>query len=154
MVAMGTIGWSVFARELIGSRWFPEYDLPDTTIWVMGGGLLSAGLAFQTLLEWKGKKVVGLSVLLGGVLPLMIGIVLAASGDEFAAIAVWLVGAFPGAWPFYAGHVIVPTYEMPMAVARATPLAFSFWVGVGILLSGWLVMKLSRYRQEVAAKCE
>ncbi|MGC6425581.1 MAG: hypothetical protein ACON5H_01130 [Akkermansiaceae bacterium] len=154
MVVMGTIGWSVFARELIGSRWFPEYDLPGGTIWVMGGVLLAAGMAFQVLLEWKGKKVVGLSVLLGGILPVMVGVVFAASDKGFEAISVWLMGAFPAVWPFYAGNVIVPTHEMPLSVSRAMPMAFYFWVGVGLIFSIWLCLKLWTYRRQVAAKCE
>ncbi|MEN8694099.1 MAG: hypothetical protein ACN4GG_04785 [Akkermansiaceae bacterium] len=154
MAAMGAIGWGVFAKELVGSRWFPEYELPRGTFWMMAASLLAAGLIFQGILEWKGRKVTGLSVLLGGVFPLMVGVVLGASGDEFAAISVWLIGSFPAAWPFYAGNVMVPTHEMPLSVARAMPLAFCFWVGVGLCFSTWICLKLRAYRKVVASKCE
>lgn len=154
MAVMGTIGWGFFARELVESRWFPEYDLRTSSMMLMGATILGAGLLFQVLLEWKGRKVTGLTVLLGGILPMMVGVVAGASSNDLAALSVWLIGACPAAWPFYAGNVVVPTHEMPLAVARALPMAFYFWVGVGLIFSVWLCSKLWIYRREVAAKCE
>jgi len=154
MAAIGTVGWTVFARELIGSRWFPEYVLSPATPLYLALVLFAGGLILQGLLEWKGRKVTGLILLLGGILPVMVGVVTAANSDELIVPSVWLIGVFPGSWPVYASQVIVPSDAVPVDVARAMPLAFQFWVVGGLLLSLWLAKELWSWRKQVAAKCE
>lgn len=154
MAGIGTIGWTIFARELISSRWFPEYVLSPTTPLYLGLVLFAGGLILQGLLEWKGRKVAGLSLLLGGILPVMIGIVSAANSDDLIVPSVWLIGIFPGSWPVYASQMIVPSDAVPLDVARSIPLAFQFWVGVALLLALWITKELWAWRKTIAQKCE
>lgn len=154
MAVIGAISWTVFARELISSRWFPEYVLSPTTPIFLALVLFAGGLLLQGLLEWKGRKVTGLVLLLGGILPVMIGVVSAANSDDLIVPSVWLIGVFPVSWPVYASQMIVPSDAMPPDVARAMPLAFLFWVGAGFLLALWLTKELWAWRKSVARKCE
>lgn len=152
MIGMAAWGWDVFTRTLIDSRWFPGYDLAPWTPWAFTLVLATGGLGFHALLEGKGKRATGLVTILAGVLPLMVGTVLAVSNDKLIAVATWVFGICPAAWPVFVSAVAVPTDEMPRELARALPNAFWFWQGVGVLVVCWLLGKLWRSRRSIAEK--
>ncbi|MDA7877665.1 hypothetical protein N9A89_06325, partial [Akkermansiaceae bacterium] len=73
MVAIGSVGWFIFARDLVNSRWFPEFVLSPSTPIALTMVLFTGGILVQAILETKGRKFTALFILLGGVLPLMLG---------------------------------------------------------------------------------
>lgn len=151
MAGMGAWGWHSFATALMDSRWFPGYDLPGWSFVGFAMVLLTAGLGFSALLEGKGKKATGLTVILGGVLPVMVGTVVGVSfSEKFIALSVWLIGICPAGWPIYASAVIAPPDDMPLELSRSVPNAFWFWQGVAGLLVLWLLAGLWKVRKAVA----
>jgi hypothetical protein len=156
MVAMGAYGWSSFAGMVVDSRWFPQYDLSALSVVTFSLVLLVGGLGFQALLEWKGKRVTGLVVILGGVLPLMLGTILAVSG--LVVVATWIIGICPLAWPVSASTLLIPVEDLDLSegkmrgLIRAAPPSFWFWQGVGALVLGWLMSGLWKSRRAIAEK--
>ncbi|MGJ8696957.1 MAG: hypothetical protein ACSHYF_11605 [Verrucomicrobiaceae bacterium] len=152
MVGIGFVGWVSFAKELINSRWFPEYELSVAAPVVILITLFSAGILFQTVWESKGKKFTGMMVILVGVVPVMLGTILAVTDESLHAGAVWLIGICPLAWPVYGAQIIVPIEEVPLGIARAIPMAFYFWQGVSVLGCLWMLKFLWKTRKVTAEK--
>jgi hypothetical protein len=150
MSVMGAAGWFIFGKALIGSHWYPELSLLVVTPVAMFSILACGGLGMAALLESVGRKVTGLVVILGGILPVMLGVILAVSSDDFVALAVWLAGICPVSWPIYGSGVFLSEEGMPRDVARAIPNAFWFWQGVGAILTGWLLSKLRIARKKIS----
>lgn len=150
MIGMAVWGWDKFTRELIDSRWFPGYDLAAWTPGAFALVMAVGGLGFHALLESRGKRAVGIAAIFAGVLPLMIGTVLAVSSERLLAIATWLFGICPAAWPVFCAWVVVPADDTPRELIRAVPNAFWFWQGVGVLISCRLLLKLWRSRTAIA----
>lgn len=151
MVGMASVGWHVFAKEVLGSRWFPGYDLSSWAWLAMVLVMVTTGVGFQALTEGKGKRVAGLSALLIGVVPLMVGTVMALN-DRLVTIATWIFGICPLTWPVYGAAVLVPNDDMPRELARAVPNVFWFWQGVGVLAVIWLLNELRKSRKAIALK--
>ncbi|MDG2399709.1 MAG: hypothetical protein P8M04_03970 [Akkermansiaceae bacterium] len=150
MSVMGAAGWFIFGRTLIESHWYPELSLLVVTPMAMFSILLCGGLGMAALLESVGRKVTGLVVILGGILPVMLGVILAVSSDDSIALAVWLAGICPVSWPVYGSGVFLSEEGMPRDVARAVPNAFWFWQGAGAILTVWLLSKLRSARKRVS----
>lgn len=150
MSMMGAAGWFIFGRALINSHWYPELSLLVVTPVAMFSILICGGLGMAALLESVGRKVTGLVVILGGILPVMLGVILAVSSDDFVALAVWLAGICPVSWPIYGSGVFLSEEGMPRDVARAIPNAFWFWQGVGAILTVWLLSKLRIARKKIS----
>jgi hypothetical protein len=150
MSVMGAAGWFIFGKALIGSHWYPELSLLVVTPVAMFSILACGGLGMAALLESIGRKVTGLVVILGGILPVMLGVILAVSSDDFVALAVWLAGICPVSWPIYGSGVFLSEEGMPRDVARAIPNAFWFWQGVGAILTVWLLSKLRIARKKIS----
>jgi len=152
MIGMAAWGWHTFTRALIDSRWFPGYDL---AAWTPGAYLLvlaTGGIGFHALLEGRGKRATGAATIFAGVLPVMVGTVLAVSSERLAAVAVWLFGICPAAWPVFGAWVVVPSDDTPRELIRAVPNSFWFWQGVGVLIACWLLLRLRRSRIAIAEK--
>lgn len=152
MVAIGSVGWFTFAKAIVGSRWFPEFQLSSMALLAIVMVLFTGGILVQTILETKGRKFTILAIILGGVLPLMLGMIAALTKDELLPAGVWLIGISPMSWAMYASQVVVPIDDMPADVIRGIPLAFWFWQGVAVLLSLWMLNLLRRTRKEIAEK--
>lgn len=150
MSVMGAAGWFIFGKALICSHWYPELSLLVVTPVAMFSVLACGGLGMAALLESVGRKVTGLVVILGGILPVMLGVILAVSSDDFVALAVWLAGICPVSWPIYGSGVFLSEEGMPRDVARAIPNAFWFWQGVGAILTAWLLSKLRIARKKIS----
>jgi hypothetical protein len=152
MSLIGAAGWFVFGKALTDSHWYPELSLLMVTPVAMLAILLCGGLGMAALLESVGRKVTGLVVILGGILPLMLGVILAVSSDDFVALAVWLAGMCPLTWPVFGSGVFLPQEGMPRDVARAVPNAFGFWLFVGGILTVWLLTKLKEARGKISER--
>ena len=151
MIAMGLIGWSVFAHALIGSRWFPGYELASWTTLVFALILGTAGLSFSAILETSGKQKTTLVVIIAGVVPMMLGTVLGITSDSLAAAATWFIGICPIAWPVYVSIILIPVNNMPIHWGRAIPYAFGFWQFIGVIVTVRLLYNLRQSRKTIAA---
>ena len=151
MAIVGAVGWFLFTRALVESRWFPGHTVPLRTLAFFAGVLLMGGLGFQALLEAKGGRAVVLVAIFVGVVPLMAGTVLAAISDRMIPLASWLIGISPLSMPFYASGSLLSLAELPREAARAVPRAFHFWLLVGLLVTLWLIGRLWAARKAMAS---
>lgn len=149
MALAGAGGWFLFTRGLVESRWFPGHEVPVGVFGLFAAVLLSAGVGYQALLEARGGRYVGMTAIFAGVVPVMIGAVMAVS-ENLAPVAVWLVGMSPLSLPVYASSSLLSLAELPEGLARAVPRAFQFWLFVLILTCCWLVKNLWVARRAMA----
>ncbi len=150
MALAGATGWFWFTRALVESRWFAGHVVPLHTLGYFAAVMLTGGVGFHSLLEATGGRVVGLTAICVGVVPLMVGAVLSAVNDRMLEAASWLIGISPVSMPFYAAGSLLPISELPVAVARAVPQAFYFWLGVAVLVTLWLSGRLWAARKAMA----
>lgn len=150
MALAGAVGWFLFTRGVVESRWFPGHTVPLRTLAFFAAVMLTGGVGFQALLEAKGGRVLGLVAILVGAVPIMAGAVMGAI-ERMAPAAAWLIGMSPISLPFYAPVTLLSLSEIPREAARAVPRAFHFWLFVGALVCLWLVIGLWKARRAVAA---
>ncbi len=150
MALAGAVGWYIFTRSLVESRWFPGHEVPLPVLGYFTLIMLSGGLGFHALLESKGGRTVGLAVIFVGIVPLMIGAVFSASSNRLIPAASWLFGISPASAPVYAVATLLSINELPANLARSVPRAFYFWQAVSVLTSIWLVAQLRRTRRTIA----
>jgi hypothetical protein len=154
MVVLGGLGWHAFAEALYGSRWFPGQDVPEAGRWAFLLVMATGGLGFHALLEGKGARATGMAVIFLGLVPLMIGTVVAVISERLAAPAVWLIGISPGAAPVYGATAVLPQVDLPQDLLRAVPRAFWFWQAVGALATVRLIYGLRQSLKKVAKQAE
>ncbi|MEI6603920.1 MAG: hypothetical protein WCP35_01330 [Verrucomicrobiota bacterium] len=151
MALAGAAGWFLFTRALVESHWFPGHTVSLLTLGFFAAIMLSCGSGCQALLEAKGGRVVVLSGILVGVVPLMAGAVLSAVSGMLATAA-WLIGISPLSLPFYAVGSLLSIAELPDSVVDAVPQAFycslAGWMG-GML---WLSWRLWAARKVMAVR--
>lgn len=151
MALIGVAGWFLFARGLLDSHWFPDNHLSVLAIPAMAIVLLSGGWALQAILETRGRKAAGVLSILVGVLPVMLAIIMAVSGD-LVTQSVWMAGICPVTWPVYGAGVFVTDGGIPKEVGTTVPQAFWFWQVVGAAMTILLLLKLRKSRAEVSRK--
>lgn len=138
----GGLGWTVFAREIVGSHWFTGHELAAGTGWLFVLVLLADALICQTVIEaWGGRRLFLLGIF-AGVLPLLVGGITGLVSNTALTPAVWLVGVSPASAPFYASVTLLKTGDLPSEVAGAIPRAFWFWQGIMLVAAVCLVVKL------------
>ncbi len=147
MAIAGGVGWFLFTRGLVESRWF-ENVLPLKVLGYFIAVLGVVGISYQVLLETKGMRAIGLAAIFVGVLPLMAGALFLPLTKYVPAA--WCFGLSPVGMPFYAAGSLLPTAELPFVIARAVPLAFHFWLAVGGLVMLRLVAGLRTTRKAMA----
>lgn len=150
MAIAGATGWFLFTRALVESRWFPGHEVPLRTFGFFAAVMLTGGVGFQALLEAKGGRVVGLTAIFVGVVPLMAGTVLGPISDRLIPLASWLTAISPLSMPFYASGTLLSLAELPAQAARAVPRAFHFWLFVDVVMMLWLIKRLWAARQAMA----
>ncbi|MFZ9936297.1 MAG: hypothetical protein ACO3JG_04480 [Luteolibacter sp.] len=152
MAAAGAVGWYLFTRGLVESRWYPGHFVPPSILCYFAAVMLACGIVFQSLLETKGARFMGLTVILVGVVPLMVGAVMTAIDNRLLPAATWLIGLSPLSMPIYAAGSVLSLSELPVEVARAVPKAFHFWLTVSWIVMTWLALKLRQTRKTRAAR--
>ncbi len=150
MALAGAAGWFIFTRALVESHWFPGHTVPFSTFGWFVAVMISAGLGFQTLLEVKGGRVVGIAAIFVGALPIMLGAVLGSTSDPMIPTAAWLIGISPVSLPIYAAGTLLTLAELPLHTARAVPRAFYFWTAIAALVTLWLSTRLWSTRRAIA----
>jgi hypothetical protein len=149
MSLAGAGGWFLFTRGLVESRWYPGHEVPIGVFGLFAAVMLSAGVGYQALLEAKGGRFVWLMAIFVGVVPVMIGAVMAVS-DSLRPVAIWMAGMSPLSLPVYASADLLSIAELPDGIARAVPRAFQFWLFVAILTAIWLAKNLWVARRAMA----
>lgn len=149
MAVVGATGWFLFTRGLVESRWFPGHEVPASVFCYFLFVLLSAAICFQSLLEAKGGRTVGLATIFVGIAPILIGAVFSAN-ERLVPAASWLFGISPITGPVFASGTILSLSELPANVARAIPRAFYFWQAVYFLSAIWFSFRLRTARKTIA----
>jgi hypothetical protein len=150
MAIAGAVGWFLFTEALVESRWFSGHEVPLRTLFYFAAVMLTGGIGFQALLEAKGGRIVGLTAIFVGVVPVMVGTVLGLISDRLIPLASWLIGISPISMPFYASETLLSIAILPPQAARAVPRAFHFWLFVSMLVTLWLIIRLRASRQLIA----
>ena len=132
------------------STWFGTTDMPDFILPVFFLIIAVGGLGFHALLEGRGKRAVGLAVILIGILPLLVGLTVGATGTALTPLAIWISGCSPAAGMFFAAETLLPISNLPPDFERTIPRVFWFWQAVGFLWTCSLMIKLRRSRMEIA----
>lgn len=149
MAVIGAVGWTLFARGLVESPWFPGTVFPAQGGWTFALVLLSSGLGFQAMLEARGGKWPFLFGIFIGVVPAMVGAVLATAQNPFVKASVWLAGVSPFTAPFFAAQTLIPV-TIPLDVGKTIPQAFWFWQAVNVFVVAALIVQLWRVRKQRA----
>lgn len=150
MAIVGAVGWFLFTKALVESRWFPGHQVPLSILGFYSLVMLTGGIGFQALLESKGARAIGLITILVGVVPVMAGAVLGTISNRMIPMGLWLAGISPGSMPFYASGSLLSLSELPVEAARAVPRAFYFWLFVSVLMMFWFAVQLRTARKRVA----
>ncbi len=149
MAVIGALGWTLFARGLVESSWFAGIKFPAYGGWTFALVLLGSGLGFQAMLEARGGKWPFLFGIFVGIVPAMVGAVLAAAQNPFLKASVWLAGVSPFAAPFFAAQTLIPV-TIPLDVGKTIPQAFWFWQTVNGFVVAGLILQLWRVRKQRA----
>ncbi len=149
MAVIGAVGWMFFARALVESPWFPGTTFPAHGGWTFALVLLGTSLGFQAMLEARGGKWPFLFGIFVGIVPAMVGAVLAAAQNPFLKASIWLAGVSPFAAPFFAAQTLIPV-TIPLDVGKTIPQAFWFWQTVNVIVVAGLVFQLWRVRKQRA----
>ncbi len=148
LIVIGGVAWSIFAHELMTSRWFPGHDLPALTLLVLVMVLANTTLGFHAALEGWGGRRLFMFVIFIGIVPAMAGFILGTASDGLMPLATWLSAISPISGPALAPAVLVPGSDLPAQVARAVPRAFWFWQSVTVLAVAWLLWQLRAVHRE------
>ena len=116
MVFLGTAGWYFFTERIIESHWFFG-EVGWRTALAFALPLTVAGLGGHALLEWKGRRATTLVFILLGIVPILVGVVVAVSAESLTVLT----------GPVLAAINEVAIADFPRDVERAAPPAFWFW---------------------------
>jgi hypothetical protein len=150
MALAGAVGWFLFTRGVIESRWFPGHVVSLPVLGYYSAVLLTAGIGYQALLEWKGARGVWLAALLLGVVPLMAGAVLSASAESLQPLAAWIAAASPLSLPIFAPSSVLSLADLPGALESAAPSAFKVWLPVLAIAAAAMAWRLRVFRSTMA----
>ena len=150
MALAGGIGWFLFSRGLVESKWFPGHQLEWSAAGYFAVLFVSVGLLFQAVLEANGKRVLGLLTIFIGIVPLMVGMVFGALSNELISAAIWIAGLSPLSMPFYASSSLLSIAKLPEHAMAAMPNAFHFWLALSLLAMVWRSYMLRQARKAMA----
>ncbi|MDB6076292.1 MAG: hypothetical protein JWO82_39 [Akkermansiaceae bacterium] len=152
MALTGAAGWYVFTRALVESQWFPGQVVPLSVLAYFTAILLAIGLGFQVLLEWRGGRTLGLTTILAGIAPMMVGAVMGMVSNTLLATATWVVAISPVSLPVYAVGSLLSLSTLPPEISLAVPRAFQFWLLVYGLMTLWLLIQSRKARRAMAGR--
>lgn len=152
MAACGALGWFLFTRGIVESRWFGHARLSPSILAAFALVLFTGAMGFHALLEGSGGRATALCAILVGLVPVLLAAVLATITNRFAAPATWLGAISPLSAPLYAAAALVPVSELPLPLERAVPRAFWFSQTVAALLTLRLMVHLRTTRAALARK--
>jgi hypothetical protein len=150
MALAGAVGWFIFTKAIVESRWFPGHLVPLRVLGYFVAVMLAGGVGLQALLEAKGARFVTMTAIFVALMPIMAGVVLGTISNRMIPLASWLIGISPASLPVYASGSLLSLSELPEQAARAVPRAFQFWLFVSLIVTAWLVLRLRAGRQSMA----
>lgn len=129
MSLLGAVGWFIFTRQLLESRWFPGHHAD----WkVLAGYWLVLTVvcgSFQALLDTRGGRTVAVAAIFAGVLPLLVGAVVAGIGDRYLHPGLWIAGLSPVSLPLSAPLALLSITEVDQLPVRAIQAIAKFgWI--------------------------
>jgi hypothetical protein len=146
----GAAGWTVFARSLMGSHWFPGQELPAWAPLAFGLVILTASLCCVLLYELRGAKGLFLAGVFVGLVPLLAGCVIGAATGGLSVPAVWVISMSPLIAPANAVITALPDVTgNQTAFQLSGPRAFLFWQSLMVIATVWL---WTRHRAERKAR--
>ncbi|MEM9480011.1 MAG: hypothetical protein AAGA58_10195, partial [Verrucomicrobiota bacterium] len=152
MVMMGVTGWFVFAKAVIEAHWFPGQVVQPESLAAFGIVLVTGGLGFHAILEARGGRAAGLAAIFVGVVPIMVGTIVAIVNDDFPALAIWIAGISPPTGPFFASTISMGMPDVPPELYRAIPRAFWFWQVLSVVVLLRLTLGLRKSLRSTAKK--
>lgn len=133
MAMGGAVGWFLFTRELLGSRWFPGHQAGFEVLAIYGLVLVAVCGSFQALLDTRGGRAMTLAMIFVGVLPLLVGAIVGGIGDRYVHSGLWIAGLSPISLPLSAPVALLSITESD--VLPVLPIR-------GVARFGWIVWTL------------
>jgi len=152
MSILAALGWYVFTCELIESRWYPGHRVGMELLGIYTIVMFATGLGFQTLLQWRGGRALGLAMIFIGVVPIMAGSVMATISDQFLHVSSWVTGMSPLSLPISAPISLLSINDVKNLPLQSISAAFKFWLLVWSIAAIWLTFKARIASQELRAR--
>ncbi len=142
IIGIAVISWNVFIGYLFESRWYEGWVLSKYS-WI--GTVLSLGLPiliYQMLLEFGGRRLAFISLLLGWLLPLFVGVLMMIATDSLVNAGTYILMLSGFAFPYFSVEAALTVNDtfvvnfpeakkafMHVAIIYATlfPLLFMKW---------------------------
>ena len=153
MAMIGGLSWFIFSRSLFDSHWFNK-SVSWTVAVHFVGVLLAGSLLFQTLLEGKGGRSLALTGIFVGIVPLMIGAVIATVSGGFSQLAIWTFAMSPLCMPAYASISLLPIEPSETASREFASIqaAFHIWLILGVVSVAYLSLRLRKHHRTLAQR--
>ena len=152
MAVIAAVGWHIFTCELVESRWYPGHRVGIEMLGIYAIVMVVVGLGFQTLLQWKGGRALGLAVIFIGVVPIMAGSVMATVSDKFLHVSSWVTSISPLSLPLAAPVSRLSINDLEKLPLQAISGAFQFWLLVWSIAAIWLTLKALNANHELRAR--
>ena len=152
MSILAALGWHIFTCELIESRWYPGHRVGMEMLGIYTIVMLATGLGFQTLLQWKGGRALGLAVIFIGVIPIMAGSVMATISDKFLHVSSWITSMSPLSLPVSAPMSLLSINDVEKLPQQSISAAFKFWLLVWSIAAIWLACKARGANHELRVR--
>jgi hypothetical protein len=115
---LGAVGWFIFTRQLLESRWFPGHHAGWQVLAGYSLVLVVVCGSFQALLDTRGGRSVAIAAVFAGVLPLLVGAVVAGIGDRYLHPGLWIAGLSPVSLPLSAPVALLSITEVDRLPVR------------------------------------
>ncbi|MFZ9941357.1 MAG: hypothetical protein ACO3F7_04315, partial [Luteolibacter sp.] len=152
MSMLAAFGWHVFTCELVESRWYPGHRVGIEMLGIYAIVMLVVGLGFQTLLQWKGGRSLGLAMIFIGVVPIMAGSIMGTISNDLLHNSSWITSLSPLSLPIYAPISKLSINDVEKLPLRSITGAFHFWLVVWSSVTVWLTFKARAGNRELKAR--
>ncbi|MEY5012842.1 MAG: hypothetical protein RLY69_557 [Verrucomicrobiota bacterium] len=152
MSMLAAFGWHVFTWELVESRWYPGHRVGIEMLGIYAIVMLVVGLGFQTLLQWKGGRSLGLVMIFIGVVPIMAGSIMGTISNDLLHNSSWITSLSPLSLPIYAPISKLSINDVEKLPLRSITGAFQFWLVVWSSVTVWLTFKAREGNRELKAR--
>ena len=142
----GGIGWYLFTRGLLESRWFPGHHAGLEVLIIHCLILFAVTGSLQALLDAQGGRAVGMGLLFIGVLPLMAGAIIGSIDKDSLHVGIWIAGISPLSLPASAPVALLSLADSETLAVRPIQGAARFGWLVWGLVSLWLVQRQRAHR--------
>jgi len=152
MSMFAAFGWHIFTCELVESRWYPGHRVGIEMLGIYAIVMLVVGLGFQTLLQWKGGRSLGLAMIFIGVVPIMAGSIMGTISNDLLHNSSWITSLSPLSLPIYAPISKLSINDVEKLPLRSITGAFHFWLVVWSSVTVWLTFKARAGNRELKAR--